>query len=69
MSPCFCDAMDKPATLYPPNSSLGSAQNTDMLTSASRLQRLHVLAEVSGRVYIVHGQSASCIVGCKLNLK
>ena len=48
MSCCFYDAMNKPAIVLSPNSSLVSVQNTDMLTSASGLQGHCVSAEVSG---------------------
>ena len=61
VSHCFYDAMDKPAIVFPPNSSvLRSVQNTDMLTRASGLKGHHYLAEVSDHVNTVHGQSASC---------
>ena len=44
------DATDKPAIVFPPNSSLKSVQNTNVWTSASELQGHHVLAEVSSHV-------------------
>ena len=44
-------ATDKPAIIFPKNSCLGSAPETDMLTNASGPQRHHVLAEVSGHVW------------------
>ena len=68
MSHCFCDAGDMPALVFRPNSSLKSVQNTDVVTSASRLQWHRVLAEVSGYVQIVEGQSTLYFVGCKAEL-
>ena len=62
VSYCFDDAVNKPAIIFPPNSSLRSEQNTNVLTSASGQQGHHVLAEVSGHI-ILHGQSALCFVG------
>ena len=50
VSHCFYGAGDKPAIISLQNSSLGSAQKTYVLTSASRPQRNHVLAEVSSHV-------------------
>ena len=50
MSHCFYGAVDKPAIISQQNSSFGSVQKTDMLTSVSGPERLHVLAEVSGHV-------------------
>ena len=50
VSHCFYNAMDKPATISQPNSSLGSALKTDVLTSASGLQGHYILAEISGHV-------------------
>ena len=50
MFQCLYGAMDKPAIISQQSSSIGSAQKTDVLTSASRQQRHHVLAEVSGHV-------------------
>ena len=50
VSHCFYGAADKPAIISQQNSSLGSAQKTDVLTSASGPQRHHVMAEVSGHV-------------------
>ena len=37
-------------SVFPPKSSLGSAQDTDMLISASGLQEHHVLDEISSQV-------------------
>ena len=51
MSHCFYDAIDSSAIILPPQSSLGSAQNIDVLTSAPRLHGHHVLAEVTGSVW------------------
>ena len=48
-SHCFDDAVDKPAIILPPNSSLRSSKNTDVLTSASEPQEHHVLAMSSAR--------------------
>ena len=48
--PLFSWCHGKPAIISEHNSSLGSAQKTDMLTSASRPWRHHVLAEVSDHV-------------------
>ena len=70
MSHCFHSAAVKLATISQQNSSLSSVQKTDMLTTASGLQRHHVLAEVNG--HIVPGQSTLCfffvlIVGFIIN--
>ena len=46
--PLLYGAADKPALISKQNSSLGSEQKIDVLTSASGLQRKHVLAKVSG---------------------
>ena len=51
MSECFHGAVDKPADISQQNSSLGSAQKTDVLTSVCGPQKHYVLAEVSGHVY------------------
>ena len=59
MSHCLYDAMDKLAVVYPPNSSLGSVLNTDVLKSSCGLQGHCVLAEVSGHVYREKCQSTS----------
>ena len=69
--PLFYSATDKPAIIPQQNSSLGSAQKTDMLTSASRPQRHHVLAEVCGHTCIVHSQGTWCFffVGSIAELK
>ena len=65
MSHCFYDAVDKWAVVLPPDSSFRSVQNTDVLTSSTRLQGHLILAEVSSHVYIVHGQSTSYFCRCK----
>ena len=62
MSHCFYGEADKPAIISPPNSSIGSAQKRDVLTSASGLPRHRVLAEVRKWSCIVHGQSALCFL-------
>ena len=49
MSHLFYDAADKLTIAYPPNSSLRSSKNTDVLTSASEPQEHHVLAMSSAR--------------------
>ena len=46
----FYDVEYKPAVVFWPNSSLKSAQKTDVLTSSSRPQGRHVLAQVSSHV-------------------
>ena len=46
----FYGAADKPAIISQQNSSLGSAQKTDVLTSSSGPQRRYVSVEVSGHV-------------------
>ena len=56
------------ATVFPPNSSLRSAQNTYVSISASGLQGYQVLAVVSGCV-LWHSQSALCFVGFLAELK
>ena len=57
--------MDKPATVFLPNSSLMSVLNTGLhfdkcIQTAGTEVNSHD---------VVHGQSASCFLGCKLNLK
>ena len=54
----FMELLTKPAIISKQNSHFSSVQKTEILTSASRLQKHHVLAEVSGHICIVHSQSA-----------
>ena len=51
MSHRFYDATDRPAIVFPPNSSLRLAQKAEVLTSASELLGHYVLTEVSGHVW------------------
>ena len=60
-SHCFYDAVDK-SIVFPPNSSLRSAQETDTLTNASIPQGHHVLDEVKQRC-MVHNQNSLSFAG------
>ena len=56
---CFYNAADKPAIVFPPNSSLRSAQN----------KHADIVSELQGHLVcshiMAHSQSASWFVGCK----
>ena len=63
MSHCFYDATDKPAIVFPLNSSLRSVQETEVLTSVSGPLWHHVLAEVSSHVWCIVKAQKSFVVG------
>ena len=63
MSHCFFDAADKPAIVFPPNSSLKSEQKTEVLTSASGPHWRHFFFGRSKQPHIAHGQRALCFGG------
>ena len=61
VSRCFYDAADRPATVFPPNSTVRSVQKADVLISASAPQGRHVLADVIKRPRTVHGQAQNAL--------